>query len=334
MTVLDNVVSFVENGFSVKKMNMLNNKDAMMRWLRAHDYRTPNRSGYGKQEMVAHTAQACRPSKGNSSIRFFAAGETVPKIDEDVEFCEDVLPGNHYRVGVHNGEVKAVFQRMPVYIVGDGATEMSELVRRANLNRSSDDQVKLDNITSCRKDYVPADGESVACNLLSNYSGEGGMKRHIEITELPLETHAVFRKLAKDLDMGLFSVDVICIDITLPPDAQSVWAIENVDYTGSASSFRSVQGTQPYSAAFSGGSSNMVMLLIGAGIVWWVWTRKGKNWGILVALMVSTVGPFDMSGLVGIVLGTITSLVTLLFGAGTSIITMIMGAISALFSMF
>lgn len=141
---------------------------------------------------------------------------------------EEFVEGNNYRVLVLGGEVIACAERLPAFIVGDGKSTLSELIKEENYNRAKENQLQQINIDpefyrmigsqSITTDSVIEEDKRIFVRGNSNLS-TGGVT--IDKTD---EIHSDYIDLAtkatKTLGLELAGVDIITQDITKPIDKQ------------------------------------------------------------------------------------------------------------------
>jgi D-alanine-D-alanine ligase-like ATP-grasp enzyme len=144
---------------------------------------------------------------------------------------EQFQEGNDYRIVVLDDEVISVYQRIPLNVVGDGKSSISELVMQkqdvfTTIGRGesidlADERIQM---ILTRKhltlDSVLPLGEQVSLLDNANLSTGGDSK---DFTD---EVHKDFKKLAvnitKDMGLRFCGVDVITADITKPINHYSV----------------------------------------------------------------------------------------------------------------
>ncbi|MBU7582802.1 MAG: cyanophycin synthetase [Nostoc sp. TH1S01] len=138
---------------------------------------------------------------------------------------ERFYPGNDYRIVVVDDEVLAVYQRIPLCVVGDGKSTIAELIQKKSAELTANgrkNNVDADDFRIKRKlkrqklkldSIIP---ENQVVYLLDNANLSSG-GQGVDMTE---NIHPDFKKLAinatKDMGLRLSGLDVITDDITQP----------------------------------------------------------------------------------------------------------------------
>lgn len=151
---------------------------------------------------------------------------------------EEFVPGDEYRFLVMADEVVAVMHRVPANVVGDGVSNIKELVSKKNedprrgkghitpLEKIEIDTIVEKNLASQKKDvnYVPMDGEVVYLRENSNISTGGDS---IDFTD---DIHPEYKKIAltssKVIGATICGVDIIIQDVNAEPDKSNYSVIE------------------------------------------------------------------------------------------------------------
>jgi D-alanine-D-alanine ligase-like ATP-grasp enzyme len=153
----------------------------------------------------------------------------------DVVLIERPVLGNDFRLVVFDERLHIAYRRIPLHVIGDGDTELSELIGRAReklLGQSSQrnanievDDFRIDlNLKAMGKSrsWVPECGRLVQLLDCANLSAGGSPE---DVTELVNpEFAAIVVSAADALGLRFCGVDLIATDICLSPDLQE-WAV-------------------------------------------------------------------------------------------------------------
>jgi cyanophycin synthetase len=141
---------------------------------------------------------------------------------------ESFLTGNDYRCLVIGGVLRAVAQRVPAHVVGDGEHTVAQLVDETNADPRRGighekvlTRIKVDDVAiglvreqGYELDDVPPEGEMVKLALTGNMS-TGGIS-----IDRPFEAHpenvASAEEAARMLGLDIAGIDFICPDISVP----------------------------------------------------------------------------------------------------------------------
>ena len=134
-------------------------------------------------------------------------------------------PQNDYRIVVLDGKPISAYQRIPLFVVGDGVSTLETLIlsKQAYFDKIGRDtrispidariQCKISNL-GLSMDYIPFDGEKLTLQDISNLSAGG------ETLELTNKIHPTYSELSKriatDMNLDLCGIDIITKDITAP----------------------------------------------------------------------------------------------------------------------
>ena len=179
----------------------------------------PKNTNYGLGISIFKT----RPSKENYEEALGIAFD-----EDDTVLIEAFAHGTELRFYVQNNEVKAICERLPAHVIGDGTSTIDELVDQTNSNplRGPKHQTPLTNILKGREEHlqlaaqnftfdsIPEKDQIVYLRENSNIS-TGGIS--IDRTE---ETHQDYHdiaiKSAELLGANFCGVDIIINDFTQP----------------------------------------------------------------------------------------------------------------------
>ncbi len=157
-----------------------------------------------------------------------AAFNEIQKIDEKV-LVEKFYTGNDHRVLVINYKVVAVLQRVPAHVIGDGKSNIKNLIEKENLRRKN---LPLEKTASCRQltvdkttvetiakqgfnyESVPKKGTVIKLRFNANV-GTGGTT--VGMTDkIHPENKKICEKAARLMGLQIAGVDVVTEDIGKP----------------------------------------------------------------------------------------------------------------------
>jgi cyanophycin synthetase len=166
----------------------------------------------------------------DEELRAAYVAARVPKV-----VVEEQIAGTDYRILVIDGKVKAVAERRPASVVGDGVQTIAQLIEQTNadprrgeghenvLTRITPDPRELER-QSLTLDDVPVAGKEVRLQGTANLSSGGvAIDRtddiHPEIADLAERASA-----AVALDVA--GIDLLAADIAAPPSSQPLAVVE------------------------------------------------------------------------------------------------------------
>ncbi|MEA4845771.1 MAG: cyanophycin synthetase [Clostridiaceae bacterium] len=147
---------------------------------------------------------------------------------EDTVLVEKYIKGSYYRVLVVGDKVVAASHRISAHVIGDGTSNLRELIREENSNPMRGEghekpltKINIDKVVeqylkkrSMTLDYVPDEGEIVYLRENDNLSTGGTA---IDVTD---EIHEQNRKLiaqaARIVGLDVAGVDISAVDISKP----------------------------------------------------------------------------------------------------------------------
>lgn len=150
------------------------------------------------------------------------------KYDEII--IEKHIKGNDFRVCIVDGEVVAVSQRIPPYVIGNGVNNIKELIEIVNSDKDRGDghekpltKIRIDEKLIeyiKQKDYalesIPDKGDMVLLRQNANLSTGGTA---IDCTEdICFENINMCKNVAKTIGLDICGIDVCCNDISKPID--------------------------------------------------------------------------------------------------------------------
>lgn len=153
---------------------------------------------------------------------------------ENIALVQTKIHGRDYRIVVLDGEVISAYERIPLNIIGDGTSTVSELLQKKQQIFERDNRDTEINMKDKRMElklkhaglsllYVPVEGECIFLLDNANLSSGGDS---IDVTET---IHPSFKKMAIHLtsDMGLrfCGVDII-VDGDINQGTDKYWILE------------------------------------------------------------------------------------------------------------
>ncbi|MEM9154215.1 MAG: cyanophycin synthetase [Cyanobacteria bacterium P01_F01_bin.33] len=146
----------------------------------------------------------------------------------DAVLVEQFVVGNDYRILVINNKVRAVAQRIPAHVTGDGRSTLAELIdlvnadpRRGFGHENVLTQIVVDEMTERILERegktlstVPAEGERCILKSTANLS-TGGIA--VDLTEVIHPYNAfIAERAAQIVGLDVAGIDLLCPDITVP----------------------------------------------------------------------------------------------------------------------
>jgi D-alanine-D-alanine ligase-like ATP-grasp enzyme len=170
---------------------------------------------------------------------FLQAWDAAAQTKAGKILVEEFYSGNDYRVFVVGKEVRAVSQRLPAYVVGDGTHTVNELIDLKNVQRSTNphDGSKLMKLTPMMLRHIASFGFTKDSVLEADYYlqlhkvaniGSGGESR-----DLSADIHPDWAEIGARVRRAVFDpmhvgFDLIAEDIKLSPHHQR-WVILEVN---------------------------------------------------------------------------------------------------------
>ena len=168
---------------------------------------------------------------------FLEAWRIAAKTGPKTILVEEHFTGNDYRVLVIGNAVRAVAQRIPAYVVGDGRHSIAQLIAAKNEQRRSNPHhgakpieltpMMLRNLAAMGMDggSIPEDGQNVQLHMVANI-GSGG-----EGKDVTGDIHPGFLEIAVRVREAIYApphvgFDLIAEDIAKAPDEQRWTVIE------------------------------------------------------------------------------------------------------------
>lgn len=223
------------NKYLTKRILRTNNISTPKSWL----VRTPKEA---KRKILKINLFPCvlKPIKGAHGNRVFANIESQDELEEVLPLVfnkpgkrdvliEEFINGKDYRLIVVGDKVSAVMERIPAHVIGDGVSNISQLITRFNKNPLIGERYEMPlckikingevkrNLKKQNKKltYVPKKGETIFLRQNSNIS-TGGIGK--DVTEsISQEIKDVAVKAAKAIGMVITGVDIICEETSKKP---------------------------------------------------------------------------------------------------------------------
>lgn len=139
------------------------------------------------------------------------------------DMVEEFVPGRNYRIIVLRGSIVGAVVRSPAAVVGDGRSTVAELIAARDSARCV--PLTCDDACAKRLGDVPAAGEEVRANRVSNYMQGGGVDR---VPLLHADVHALCARIAVATGARIFGVDLIAADAAQPLASQA-WAVNELE---------------------------------------------------------------------------------------------------------
>jgi cyanophycin synthetase len=137
---------------------------------------------------------------------------------------EKYYDGEDYRFLICKGKLLAVTHREPPFVIGDGAANMSTLIRRINRHRKTVEHLSEIKIKPRMKEYlkkqgmsmktIPEEGEKVFISQVAN-AHNGGLYSNIPLSKIHPDNKKAALKAVKATDMSLCGLDFMSKDITV-----------------------------------------------------------------------------------------------------------------------
>lgn len=175
--------------------------------------------------------------KGFSTEDFKKALDLAFSYDKTV-LIEEFFPGNEYRFTIIDNEVAGILQRVPANVVGDGKSNIIELVEIKNKNplrgkgyktpleklKIGDEEIFHLKGQGLTPDYIPKEGEKIFLRENSNISTGGDSVDFTDIIPKGYKDEAV--RAAQAVGARITGVDMIIRDINNDWDGSNSTIIE------------------------------------------------------------------------------------------------------------
>lgn len=165
-------------------------------------------------EFLKHGCLVVKPNNGCEGIgvslcRTLSEVETAIhklfKTHGSISLCPYYNIKTEYRTFYLDGEIHLIYGKTKPYVIGDGKSNMSDLIKILNLPDKSVVQENLNNIDLI---YVPSSGERVNISWKHNLSG-GAKPSVLEKSELYTKIEQLAIKAGTAMNMDFATIDVI-----------------------------------------------------------------------------------------------------------------------------
>lgn len=177
-----------------------------------------------------HGSVVVKPANGHQGVGITTGVKTeqelrsaIETVNKDYEraVIQNQISGQEYRFFVVNGRVRAVANRRPAFVIGDGQRTVAELIedenRRPERAARAKTVLKPIDIESAKLYLnekimsVPKSGEEFQVIATSNISRGGESVDSTEIAHVDIKNLA--EKAATILGLGVCGVDIMCRDV-------------------------------------------------------------------------------------------------------------------------
>lgn len=223
------VINILSNNKNISKYFMINDKTKTINFLKSRNFPTTER--IEKKSEISNEYIVAKPNNGKcgKGIHFFKPGKKIPDkyVQDDNYIFEKYVLGTNYRIVLYKNSIITVFERIKPTVIGNGKESIKELIKTINNTRSPKNLIILD--SNIDDTCIPSLNEKIQCNNLCNYS-TGGTVKNIDLKSIPLNTQKIFVKLSKNIDLTIFSIDLIASDITQILHTQQTFCINELEY--------------------------------------------------------------------------------------------------------
>lgn len=228
INLFGHIINALENNLNYNKMKLIKNKKNTIKYLKLLNY--PVTLQLKSNEIKTSDYIVCKPIEGScgKGIKFFLPGEEIKDeyLDDKKYVYEMFVSGNNYRIILYKNKVVSIFKRSEPFITGDGINSIKNIVDKINNNRIKKNKIVLD---TKDENIILEKNKKFKCNKLSNFS-TGGSVESINIKTIPTNTIKLFENLSKDINLNLFSIDLIATDLTIDYKNQPSFNINELEY--------------------------------------------------------------------------------------------------------
>ncbi|MFW6142259.1 MAG: cyanophycin synthetase [Candidatus Saliniplasma sp.] len=167
------------------------------------------------------------------------AYEITTEISSNV-LVEQYLEGDDFRFLIIGHKVVGVARRIPAHVVGDGKSNIKELVNIENQNPErgeghayvltelnlGEEEIMCLKRHGLNPNYVPSEGEIIYLREVGNISTGGTSENYTDITHPTIKRK--LERISKLLNLDLMGVDIIAENVTLPENNMR-WGIIEVN---------------------------------------------------------------------------------------------------------
>lgn len=142
---------------------------------------------------------------------------------------QEMAPGNEYRLLMYKGELLGALEMHPPQVIGDGVSTVDKLIEDANTKRAISIKVSRQVMLTLEKsgltlESIPEKGAVIFLQKNSRLA-EGGSSTDCT-DRVNEEIAALAWKASRATNLNLGGVDLICEDISRPPETQKVLFLE------------------------------------------------------------------------------------------------------------
>tara|TARA_Y100000385_G_C13085714_1_gene636307 strand:+ start:518 stop:1366 length:849 start_codon:yes stop_codon:yes gene_type:complete len=220
--------NFLENIKSYKLFNLFKSKIKTIKLLKKLNY--PTTKILIRNKLKPNDFIVAKPIDGDcgKGIQFFYPFTKIPKslINNKKYFFEKYEYGKNYRIILYKGQIMSIYKRIIPFVIGDGKTKVSELVKQINKKRLIRNKIQ---IQKEKQNFIPQKNSKYKVSHLSNFA-TGGSLKSISLKKIPKKTKKLFIKLQKELNINILSIDLICSNITHEINKQETFCINELEY--------------------------------------------------------------------------------------------------------
>lgn len=123
----------------------------------------------------------------------------------EISICPYYDIQTEYRTFYLNGEVLLIYGKTKPFVIGDGKSNLEELIKNLNL---PDKKIVKNNLGVLNLTYVPKEGEKVEVSWKHNLSG-GAIPKVLEKGELYGKIENLAKKAGKAMNVNFAAIDII-----------------------------------------------------------------------------------------------------------------------------
>lgn len=124
---------------------------------------------------------------------------------KSVSICPYYDIKTEYRTFFLNGEILLIYKKAKPFVVGDGKTNLKELIEKLHL---PDKDIVKENLSTLDMDYVPKAGEKIEISWKHNLSG-GAKPEILQKGELYKRVEDLAIQAGKAMNMNFTTIDII-----------------------------------------------------------------------------------------------------------------------------
>jgi cyanophycin synthetase len=158
----------------------------------------------------------------NTSIDVINSINKIRKTGITDIIIEEQIKGKSYRVLMFRGELIGVLERTPAYVVGDGKTNLRNLIASYNTNQISKNKspTSIIAINYIREQgytmssIIPKGIEVILSLNINSHNGAG--LKNVHISNVHKDNITMFKKICKVTNITVVGIDYISNDIGIP----------------------------------------------------------------------------------------------------------------------